>query len=392
MKHVVILFLTGFIHTLACAQGSLDDVLKDIEVNNPTLIAAKQYHEANAIRFKTGLTPENPRIVYNLFYDSPAFGRNEAEIQVTQSFDFPTSYVLKSRLADVRIEQVAMQLAAVRISVLWEAKRTGIILIHHLMRRDELVRRQERAGRHLSDMLKKVESGDGSLFELNKSRLQWADIHAIYKINESEIQQLVAKLTELNGNHPLQLDSLRYPEHPIVIEFSGIRQESEFSTPEILIAKLDQSAGALQVDVQRALSLPKIDIGYQRRTFSNQAFHGFQVGITIPLWEHRNQVRTQRTMSTYLDKALSDQLNRHNSALATLYAKHEVQRTLYHEYKSVYHSIQPMVVLEKALLAGQISTLEFFYEQAFYDSVVDRYLDIEMQYHLVLAELFKHRL
>ena len=49
-------------------------------------------------------------------------------------------------------------------------------------------------------------------------------------------------------------------------------------------------------------------------------------------------------------------------------------------------------VLDKALAAGQISVLEYFVELNYYNTTFNSYLEIEKEYHEVVASLFKYKL
>jgi hypothetical protein len=49
-------------------------------------------------------------------------------------------------------------------------------------------------------------------------------------------------------------------------------------------------------------------------------------------------------------------------------------------------------LLDKSLAAGQISTLEYFMECSFYFESLDKFMQLELQFHESLSELMKHEL
>ena len=62
------------------------------------------------------------------------------------------------------------------------------------------------------------------------------------------------------------------------------------------------------------------------------------------------------------------------------------------EYKMALDNLNDHEILKKSLDSGHISGIEYFLEVAYYYQMVDLYLDIELEYQLILARLYKYEL
>jgi outer membrane protein, heavy metal efflux system len=115
--------LSGF------AQTKVDQLLKEIEQNNKSIIAEKQYWEAQKLSYKTGLTPDNPKAEIDYMVGRPEGAGNQRDIVVTQGLDFPTSYGKRKSLSNEQIGNADNHMAAFRQEILLEAKLLCIQLV-----------------------------------------------------------------------------------------------------------------------------------------------------------------------------------------------------------------------------------------------------------------------
>lgn len=62
------------------------------------------------------------------------------------------------------------------------------------------------------------------------------------------------------------------------------------------------------------------------------------------------------------------------------------------EYKDVLKRQNSLVLLNKAIQAGQISMIEYFVDVTTYYQSVQNYLQLQNQYQKVMAQLYRHEL
>ncbi|MGM9869311.1 MAG: TolC family protein, partial [Sodaliphilus sp.] len=122
MKHLflVFAFLAPFAMT---AQQSISEVLKAIEQNNTTLLAARQTMTAEQLGNATDIYLPDPEVEVNHLWGNPAEVGNRTDFNVSQSFDIPTLLGMKSRVAQQQNDMVQWQFQAERIAILLEAKK-----------------------------------------------------------------------------------------------------------------------------------------------------------------------------------------------------------------------------------------------------------------------------
>ena len=115
-KHIIAtLLLAGFViqayTQFSSAPGmnrhnnlspSPDSLLKTVLENNKSLRAARQMQQVTVLDARTGNTPSDPRIEFGYLFGNPEDIGNRTDFSVSQQFDFPTSYVIKSRMKQLK--------------------------------------------------------------------------------------------------------------------------------------------------------------------------------------------------------------------------------------------------------------------------------------------------
>jgi cobalt-zinc-cadmium efflux system outer membrane protein len=74
-------------------------------------------------------------------------------------------------------------------------------------------------------------------------------------------------------------------------DFVTLEKEIEENDPEIKKLLLQYQIAKQEVEVNKALNLPKFEIGYRYQGLLNENYNGIHAGVTIPLWERNNIVK-----------------------------------------------------------------------------------------------------
>lgn len=384
---IATILIPGF----ATAQN-LDAVLTDIERNNLGLKANAQYWNAKNIEFKTGLTPYDPTVEFDYMIGTPVGAGNQRDFVATQRFDFPTTYIQKRQLANRQIEQAGWNREAYRKDILLEAKQTLVRLIYHNKRSAELNRRTEATRQLVQDYQKRLTAGEGTILDVNKAKLQLLSLQNDQKVNETDIKQLMVRLMELNGGIAVQVGDTTYPPTPGIPDFEILDEQIESNDPLIKVYQSNIGVGEERIDVQRALSLPKPEVGYHSQGILGQSYKGFHIGTSIPLWENKNRVKAEKANLTYSQLQLAAHRNEHRNENRRLYEQYLGRKEILDQYRSVIASINNEVLLQKALHLGQITIIEYFFELSYFYSAYDKYLSAEHEYHQAIAALLKYQL
>ncbi len=394
MKNKIIiikLFVVAYAFN-ANAQSQMETVLTDIAKNNKTILASTQFLEAQKLQFKTGLTPANPSVEYDYLVGSPVGAGNQNDFSVTQSFDFPTSYIKKNQLAKQQATQAEIQLTATRQDILLEAKIVCIELVHRNKLQLQLTQIKLNTEKLLSDFQTKLDKGDGNILDVNKAKLQLIEIKKQFQENVSAIAQFNQQLTAFNGGNQINFTDTIYPVPQNIPPFEQLETDYENADPLRKFLEQEKLITQKQLEVSRALWLPKLEAGYHYQGILGQTYNGIHTGISIPLWENKNTVKLQKTKLLFDELNLQDHRNEHYYEIKQLYEKYSNLKIILQEYQTVFATLNNAALLSKALSLGQISTIEYFLEMNYYTTALNNYYQTEKEYHAVIAELFKYQL
>jgi cobalt-zinc-cadmium efflux system outer membrane protein len=384
--------LVSIFAAAANAQSQMDNVLSEIKKNNKTILSKAQYWEAQKIQYKTGNSLYNPTAEYDYLKGSPENAGNQTDITITQSFDFPTAYAKRSQLSEQKREQAAHYVSATTQEVMLEAKTVCIELVYRNKMQLPLEKRKQSTEKWLLNFQKRLKLGDGNILDVNKAELQLIDIKKRYLENLSEIERLNDRLTALNGGKAIVFNDTIYFEVPSIPEFETLEKEIEETDPLRQSLEQEKLIAQKQLEVSKAMALPKMEIGYHYQGILGQTYNGIHTGISLPLWESRNTVKLQKAKISYAETELDDHANDHYYEIRQMYERYENLKLLLAEYNGKINANDNIRLLDKAFALGHISTLEYFTETSYYNTVFNDYLETEKEYYEVVAELLKYKL
>lgn len=392
MKNRLFLILAILTFGFGYSQSTIDKVLSEIAKNNKTIQANTQYWNAQKVQYKTGNSLYNPTVEYDYLKGSPANAGNQTDVVVTQSFDFPTVYGKKNELAKQLSTQADLQLKAANQELLLEAKKICIELVYRNKMQVPLTKRKEATEKWLAHFNKKLANGDGTILDVNKAKIQLLEIKKQFLENASFIAKLNEQLTSLNGGNALVLNDLAYFDVPVVADFETLKKEIETQDYIRKTLEQDKIIAQKQIDVSKAMALPKMEVGYHYQGILGQTYNGIHTGISLPLWESKNRVKLEKAKMTFTESALTNHTNEHYYEIKQMYGRYESLKSILEDYQKINQSVEPLPLLDKALAAGQISVLEYFVELNYYNESQNSYLELEKEYYDVVASLLKYKL
>lgn len=388
-----ILCIMGFLFTgTVAAQKNVDSIVQQVERNNMSLQSNKKYWEAKRNEFKTGLTPYDPQVEYDYLFGSPAGAGNQKDFSVTQRLDFPTAYRLKKQLSGQQIAQTNLQQQVFRQDVLLEAKLQSLHVIYLNKKSAELNRRLFNTQSLVADYEKKLEKGDVIILDVNKARLQLLNIQHEVKLNENERQVILTKISGLNGGMPIIINDTVYPEAAFIPEFEILDSTIEANDPLIKVYDQEMKILQQQISLQKAMNLPKIETGYHSQGILGQSYKGFHAGITIPLWENKNKLNAAKSNLEYTVSITQTHRLEHRLENMQYFEQLDVRLKMIQEYKELLSTLNNTTLLNKALALGQITIIQYFYDESFYFTAYDKYLQAEWEYQQAVARLYKFQL
>ncbi len=374
------------------AQSNLDQVLASVQATNKTLLAEQRRIEASKALLRTGLSLYDPEVSFDWMQGYPSSAGSQTDLTAAQAFDFPTAYKYRRQVAGLKTGQTVYESELLRKDILLEAKLAAFRLVFLNKRRAELSKRLASAERFLASYQKKMEMGDATIFELNKSRLQLLNIKTDLQLLETEAAENGQKLTELNGGVPVVFTDTIYPPSSDLPDFETLERTIEENDPTLKYLQTQQQIGQAEARLTKALLLPKFEAGYRYQGILGQQFHGVHAGVSVPLWENKRRLNYSALQVQLYDARIEEHRTEHYHEIKRLYEQYQSLRQSFDEYGANLQLASGGALLDKALQAGEMSVLEYFLETTLYYESMDRFLELEEAWQRVGAELLKFEL
>ncbi len=387
MKKIIISIL--FVSAIFTAQAlnEYKAVLQQIEENNTTLSALRQQTEAQKLGNRTGLTPANPEIEFNYLWGNRYAIGDRTDFSVTQTFDFPTVYAHRSKIANLQNENVEVQYKAERITILLSAKQACVELVYYNAILKEYAVRLQNAELIANAYKLKLEKGETNILEHNKAQLNLTTIQAEVAQMEAECTALIAELRQLNGGKELSTYDFQFSTSVLPTNFEEWYATAETKSPVLQYVSAQIEISKQQVKLNRAMALPKLTAGYMSEKIVSEHFQGVTVGMSIPLWENRNRTRQAKAQVQATEAMFEDSKIQFYTRLQTLYQKAFALQKNAQKVRQSLENNNNEPLLKKALDAGEISLPTYLLEIEFYYNAVNKVFEAERDFEIATAEL-----
>jgi outer membrane protein, heavy metal efflux system len=376
------IWLTG----VGYSQGP-DSLLESIEANNPVIKASIKWLEAEKMRSKTGVYPDNPGFTYNYLWGSPDAIGDQQEFELTQSFRYPGYYFAKSSMQKMQFSQSEIMVEKISNDILFKAQNEIITLIW-LAKKEYILSKKLKES---SDLLVMMQQG----FERKEFSKPALDKVRIYHLNnQTEMVKLKSEmivhqeiLLQLNGGLPVNFIFKDYPTATELPTFESLRENLLVFNPDIRIASLNMDLSAEKVKVENMNRFPKIEAGYKGETILNHKLQGVHTGISIPLWENKNKVKQAKIEENWsqlnYDQVVSE-------ITSTLKATYSTAKSVYSAYTNIKDIVANPSLSESTLQllkSGEISFPEYLSEvQLIYENQLNL-LEVENDYYILLNKI-----
>lgn len=386
---LVILIITFLSHYL-CAQETIQEALTLIEKNNTTLTALRLDTDAEKLSNRTGIFPSNPEAGFNYLWGSPDIINNRTDFSITQSFDFPSAYAKRGSIARIKNEQAELVYEIRKREILSEAWQLCAEVIYRNALAELLEQRRSHAEELAGIWQRRLETGDANILEANRAQINLITISRKQELNEVERQTLLASLASMNGGREIILDITEFPAITIDTDFDRWYSSAEAANPQIQWLSMESSVTDKQESLSKALWLPQFSAGYMSEELPGESFRGVTLGMSIPLWQNRNTVKSTKAKGIATEQyELAGKLQFRNQMQAA-YSRVMTLRKDAEEFRAMLQPLANTTLLEKALNSGQISISEYLLELAYYYDAYDQLLEMEYSLYKAYGELYPY--
>lgn len=387
MKRIIILLATVFITLSVSAQDAIENLVREIERNNTTLKSAREAMQAQQLAHQTGIYLPGPEVEMGYLWGHPTEIGKRIDFSVTQTLDIATLSGAKRNVATERNVLTQWQYNVERMHVLLEAKQYGIELIYYNALEKELAARLHHARTLARGYEERLREGDVSQLDYNKARLNLAVAQGEKERVAGERQALLDQLKRLNGGIPLSLDQAEYQPLILPTDFDAWHQAAVEQHPALAYARQQVAVEQKNVALRKTLNLPALTTGYLSEKVMGEHFQGFTIGLTIPLWENKNQVNQARASVRAAESRLAEGTQQVHDNLLLHFNQAIRLQTVAQTYVETLQVANNTALLKKALDAGQISLLEYVVEIGLYYDILQKALQAQKEFHLAHAAL-----
>lgn len=389
----MILLLCALTLSGAGAQNNMADILSCIEANNPQLKAGAQMVLSQKAEVSSQNSLADPTFELEHLWGAQNAGDRKYDITVLQSFDFPSLYVQRNRVGNLKRSFYDGQQTLLRQQVLLQAKELCLRIVY-LNRCIELSDKRLAAADELARLYRgKLESGDAAILDVNKIEIEQLNVTTANTRLRNELATCLAQLRALNGGESLdvELSTLTYPEAVLPASFDELKTQALQADPELQLLRQESLIADKSVALNRSGWLPKFELGYRHAYELGERFNGFAVGVSIPLFANRKKVKMAKAQALAGTFAVN---NREQQALAELQSAYDEAVTLQrnHARYDLLTRQNNLGLLQKALAAGKISMVEYLVDATQLYEAFDNRLSLEYEYQLRLARLYKFEL
>jgi len=373
-------------------QESINSVLSGIEKNNPLLQAARTETDAEKIGNTTGLYPGNPEAGFNYLWGNPDIIGNRRDFSIVQSFDFPSAYHYRSNVARLRNDKAELVFQDKRKQLLYEAYNICSELIYRNALNRLLSERLDNAGALARVYKRRFETGDANIMESNKAQINLLSVTKQYEMNEISRNDLISRLTSLNGGREVVLSDTLFPVISINTDFEKWYAEISASNPALNILKQEVLITQKEKQLNSSLRLPQFSAGYMSEVIPGEEFKGVIVGMSIPLWQNKNTVKYAKARTLAAAKVEEGNRQAFYNSMKAGHTRVLALRDKVNEYREVIGSLNNTALLRKALDSGQISLSEYLIELAYYYDAYNQLLEMEYELQRAYSEISRYQL
>ncbi len=341
-----------------------DSLMKTIREHNRTLQTAWETYQVAMLQAGTGNTPPDPEVELGYLYGSPTELGNRVDFSITQQVDFPTAYIYKSRLRKIRTTQAELDYIIVRQQVMLQAKQLWIEHIYLNQRKNLLEKRLLQAKTINEHFKQKLESGEVSHLAYSQSNLQLASIRSEFDQVLMEIRNTELTWTDISGGIDVEIRDTIFP-LPIEIIPDSVLNVYQ-NSPHMLRYTQELQSKEEEKKLVVSETLPRLKAGYYSESVLDVKFKGFQVGITVPLWENSNRIKQAKSEITFAQQDAQRFTNLQQREVKQNLEQLESLRTRTRVLEEALGTGRSLELLALSLENGEISMSEYFYASDFY--------------------------
>ena len=383
---IIVLFLAfGMIASTEAQEA--DTLMKMVLEQNRDLKVAREVYQVAILEAGTGNTPPDPKVEFGYLFEKPSDIGNRIDFGVTQQLDFPTAYIHRSNLKKIHSSRAQLEYILTRQEVLLEARQLWLEQIHLNQLQALLSERLQQAETIRTHMEHQLEAGEVGLLEVGQSKLMVASLEGEYEEVLAHLENNQIALLEITGGTHVDIHDTRFPQPVQMIPDTLLEAYRQGPYAELYQQGLQLKEEEKNLAVSK--HLPKITAGYFSESVTNQAYRGFRLGVSVPLWENANTVKRAKSEIAQAEAEVSQVSYQQEKEIRQNLNKLETLQLRVNKLEEALGSANSLSLLISAMENGEISLSEYFYTSDFYFRNQQQLLRYKRDLLVQEAELLK---
>ncbi|OGU60520.1 MAG: hypothetical protein A2X64_09585 [Ignavibacteria bacterium GWF2_33_9] len=384
MIKYIFLILISF--NIAFSQ-SYNDILRNIIKNN---LEIKAYREQlNSIKFesKTGLLPQNPSIEYSYLSGIGLIPGNKQELTISQPFEFPSIYFLKSDIASYQIKYYENKFKELMLQVFENAQDILMNYIYQTKLVAELEQRSISSENMLNTIQTRFDAGDVGILELNKVKSSYSVDKTKLNIAKLNLRSFKFELINLNGGESFEINLNEYFQVELISNFDSLFLKIKDLDNYLNTLIYEEKLFDKKLSLAKSGWLPNFDIGYRYENEPEFEYRGIQLQMSIPLFENSNKVPKALSDINFINLNKQSYLSGLSIKKKILFEKSIELKKSMDEQKELIDFSQ-LELNEKSYKLGHISLTQYYLDNQLYYEILDNILINELEYYKTISNLY----
>ena len=204
---------------------------------------------------------------------------------------------------------------------------------------------------------KRLAAGDANKLEANRARLSLVEIESETEKVKMERDLLMLQLQTLCGGTEIIYNNTDY---------NAINIASGMSLKALQEAQNSQHERVAENDLKtaRAQSMPSITAGYMAELTDDEKWNGVTIGVSIPLWSNRHNMKRARLSLQSARSEAADASYKLEQFAASQRLRTERYHDIAQKMQQKLANASSTTLLRKALDEGEISLVEYTIESS----------------------------
>lgn len=385
MRYIVSILLLLQLNNVLQAQD-FSAILQSIEEKSTRLAVARIESAAEKAEASKISVPDDPEVGFNYLFGRDGIG-NRWDLNVSQTLDFPSVIVRKRKVAREMQRVSDLKYLSTRQQVLLAARKLCIEVVYCNAMMEHLNEDLEETRAMAAAYEVLFEKGEATVIDHNKAHQALLFFETEYNEFMTMKQNLLMELQCLNGGEKVLIEDTVFTHIPLQPDFDQWLAEHLEQHPDMQLAQEEKLANEQTLKMERSKWAPALRVGYMGEFARDEKYQGPSVGLSVPLWGNRKNVKAAQMHLAASELAEADLRMHLVIQLQNIYRDALQLQDTYHRFHTHLTHCDNSELLRKSLEVGQITLLTYLQELQYVHEVHEKLMATERDLELRKAEL-----